>query len=442
MFKRYAIHATIILSIIILLVVFPFWGISQKVEAVANEDYEIFRLFTDSVVIVQDNYTDEVSTKDLVYGAIKGMLKDLDPHSSFMTPEDYKEMQVDTRGRFGGVGIEIGMRDGQLTVISPIEDTPAFKAGIESGDRIVKINEKSTKGMSLNDAVKLIRGPIGASVTLWIKREGLEDPKSFDIVRETIKVRSVKWKLLEDGFGYIRLAQFQEKTAEDMEQALVELGSRGEGFKGLVLDLRNNPGGLLRSAVDVANLFIDSGIIVSTRGRAQGQSMEFGAERAGTHPSYPMVVLVNGGSASASEIVAGALQDNKRAVILGTTTFGKGSVQTIIPLSDNSALRLTTSKYYTPSGRSIQAKGIVPDIVVGKDIKGHLKEKDLEGHLEGEATGPGAEVEPETKPETEQEDVASAKKGEDLQLKRALEYLKSWYIFQSLSDRPVRSDNG
>ncbi len=425
MLKRSTVKWLVVMAVLASLLVLPVSGSNRKAGAVATNEYESLRIFTDVLGIIQENYTDEVDINDLVYDAVKGMLKGLDPHSSFLTPDDYREMQIDTKGAFGGVGIEIGVRDGMLTVVSPIEDTPAYKAGVKAKDIIVKIGDKPTKDLSLSDAVKLIRGKKGTPVTLWIMRKGFNAPKPFEIVRDIIKIKSVKWRELEDGFGYVRITQFQEKTTDDLEKALTELGSRSGKLKGLVLDLRNNPGGLLPQAISVSNKFISSGVIVSTRGRIRGQTMEFTADRFGTHPYYPMVVLVNEGSASASEIVAGALQDHKRAVILGTPTFGKGSVQTIIPLADGSAVRITTSKYYTPSGRSIQAKGITPDIIVGTSVGNHLKEKDLAGHLEEEAE-PSDEEEQRiiVKEEKVPEDV------EDIQLKRALDYLKSWLIFQ------------
>ncbi|MBI5599681.1 MAG: S41 family peptidase [Deltaproteobacteria bacterium] len=408
------------------------WGMKERVSALPASEYENLRIFTDVIGIIKENYTDETDTKELVYSAVKGMLKGLDPHSSFLTPEDYQEMQIDTKGAFGGVGIEIGIRNNALVVVSAIEDTPAYAAGIKAKDVIVKIEDQSTKDMSMNDAVKMIRGQKGTSVTLWIMREGFDAPKPFKVTRDTIKIKSVKWKTLEEGFGYVRITQFQEKTTDDLEKALDELGIKKGTLKGLVLDLRNNPGGLLPQAVGVSNKFVSSGVIVSTKGRVPGQSMEFTADKANAHQNYPMVVLVNEGSASASEIVAGALQDYKRAVILGTPTFGKGSVQTIIPLSDGSAVRLTTSKYYTPSGRSIQAKGITPDIIVGEIITGHVKEKDLAGHLEGETRAGEEKKEGKEEKIVIKEDKGSEKgeKGEDIQLKRALDYLKSWYIFQ------------
>lgn len=427
-------------GVLIVLAIFTFtsWGMSQRVVAVSNGAYESLKVFTDVLGIVQENYAEPVEIKDLIYNAIKGMVKGLDPHSSFMTPEEYAEMQIDTKGSFGGIGIEIGLRDNILTIVSPIEDTPAYKAGLQAGDKIVKIGDKSTKDMSLSEAVNLMRGPKDTPVTISVIREGLDAPKAYTLTRAIIKVKSVKFKNLEEGFGYVRIAQFQENTGDDLDKALKELAKTNNGkIKGLVLDLRNNPGGLLQEAVSVSNEFIGSGLIVYTKGRAPGQDMTFSADGTRTQPNYPMIVLVNGGSASASEIVAGALQDHKRAVVLGTTSFGKGSVQTIIPLSDGSAVRLTTSKYYTPSGRSIQAKGIEPDIVVGDNIsKDHLKEKDLERHL-------AAEGEPQKKVEEKKEEKKDADKmkvtepakgqeTEDVQLKRAVDYLKSWYIFREI----------
>jgi carboxyl-terminal processing protease len=325
--------------------------------------YEQLKLFTEVMSIVENQYVDEVSPRELVYNAIKGTLRGLDPHSSFLDPDSYKEMQVETSGSFGGLGIEITLRDDILTVVSPIEGTPAYRAGLHSGDRILKIDGIATKDMQLADAVKRMRGKPGSKVTVTIAREGWTEPQDFAIVREQIHIQSVRSQDLEDGIEYIKLRQFQEQTASDLEQALDR--AEKSGMKGLVLDLRNNPGGLLTSAVEVTEKFIEDGkLVVYTEGRIRNQNMRFTAHA--KHPllGVPMVVMVNQGSASASEIVAGALQDWGRAIVLGTQSFGKGSVQTIIPLSDGSGLRLTTAKYYTPKGRSIHGKGITPDIVV------------------------------------------------------------------------------
>lgn len=409
-------------------------GASRRVVAVPNDTYESLRSFADVLAMVQDNYAEPVETKTLIDNAVKGMVKGLDPHSSFMTPQEYTEMQVDTRGVFGGIGIEISMKDGVLMVVAPIDDTPASKAGLLAGDKIVKINEKYTRDMTITEAVAQMRGAKGTQVTIQIMRDGFDEPKPFTLTRDVIKVKSVKSKQLDDGFGYVKITQFQENTTVDLEKALAELTPKEGQLKGLVLDLRNNPGGLLAEAVSVSNVFIDKGLIVSTKGRVAGQDMTFNADGVKHQPDYPIIVLVNSGSASASEIVAGALQDHKRAAILGTPSFGKGSVQTIMPLPDGSALRLTTSKYYTPSGRSIQAKGIEPDIIVGDVTKSHMKEKDLDGHLAAE-DGSDKVDKKAVKDEKPGKSVSveNGEKGEDIQLKRALEYLKSWYIFQAVS---------
>src|SRR5437867_131390 len=326
--------------------------------------YENLKLFTEVLSIIQNQYVDEVPSKDLIYSAIKGTLRGLDPHSSFLDPEMYREMQVETSGSFGGLGIEITLKDDVLTVVAPIEGTPAHKAGVHSGDRIVKIEGLSTKDMQLTDAVKRMRGKPGTKVTISVVREGWTEPKDFQITREQIRVQSVKTQQLEPGIEYIRLRQFQEQTASDLESSL-EKDVKDSKMQGLILDLRNNPGGLLTSSVEVAEKFLDAGrLVVYTEGRVRNQNMRFQANAKRIFSDFPMVILVNQGSASASEIVAGALQDWGRAVVLGTQTFGKGSVQTIIPLSDGSGLRLTTAKYFTPKGRSIHGKGITPDLVV------------------------------------------------------------------------------
>ncbi len=366
--------------------------------ATDNEPYESLKVFTDVLHIIQKDYVKPVDTKELIYGAIKGMLSSLDPHSSFMTPKMYKEMQVETKGSFGGLGIEITMKDGVLTVIAPIADTPAYKAGIKAGDQIIAIEGKPTKNMTLMDTVRRLRGKKGTKVTITIMRKGFTKPKDITIVRDIIKIKSVKSKLYEDHYAYIRITQFQERTDNDFVKAVKSLEEKSHNqINGLILDLRNNPGGLLNQAVKIADRFISKGLIVSIKGRDEGDNIAFQAKASTTIVKYPVVVLTNAGSASASEIVAGAIQDHHRGVIMGGQTFGKGSVQTIIPLSDGSGLRLTTALYYTPSGRSIQAEGITPDIVVSPEIlraefkasqekvKEHpfIKEKDLAHHLEG-----------------------------------------------------------
>jgi carboxyl-terminal processing protease len=418
----------------------------SNVDAVGRQDYESLEAFSSILSIVKKNYVEDVETKNLVNGAINGMLTSLDPHSAYLTPELYKELQSDTQGRFGGLGIEITVKGGILTVVSPIEDTPAAKAGIKPGDQIFKIEEEFTKDMSLIDAVKKMRGLKGTKINLTIKREGVADLVDFTLVRDIIRVQSVRSRTLESGYGYIRLAQFQERSDRDLQRALEKLAAEKAGIKGLVLDLRNNPGGLLTQAVRISDLFLDSGLIVYTDGRIESQKQKYFAQKDGTWLDFPMVVLVNGGSASASEIVAGALQDHKRAVVLGTKTFGKGSVQTILPLDDNSALRLTTARYFTPRGRSIQATGIVPDIVVeaspAPDGKADdrkrpsLREENLPGHLQNPQQNPGATQE-QLEKEKEKQIPSSAPTGDetidnDAQLKRALDLLKSWDVFKQV----------
>jgi len=408
---------------------------SHKASARSNNIYEELKVFTDVLGLLQKEYVEETKSNELMYGAIKGMLETLDPHSAFMPPNMYKEMQEETKGRFEGLGIEITIKEGILMVVSPIEDTPAFKAGIMAGDQILKIDGDSTKNLTLMDSVKRLRGPKGTQVTITIMREGFTKPREFTLTRDVIPVRSVRHELLEKQYGYIRLSQFQEKTEGELDKALKALEEESKGsMKGLVLDLRNNPGGLLDQAVKVADRFIESGLIVSMEGRREDQKMKFFAHSQGTIARYPLIVLVNGGSASASEIVAGAIQDHGRGILVGTQTFGKGSVQTIFPLKDGSGLRLTTARYFTPNGRSIQAKGIIPDILVKPAVSEEEKvtplpkqpmEKDLERHLIETEKGPPTEKE---KPKKEE---AKAKKPSDPQLERALELLKSWEIFKN-----------
>jgi carboxyl-terminal processing protease len=336
-------------------------GIDKKKK---DDLYQQVELFSDSLAIIQREYVDEAKPKDLIYGALKGMLSSLDPHSQFMDADTYNELKVDTEGKFGGIGIEITIKDGLLTVVTPIEDTPAWKAGLKTNDRIVKINGELTRDMTLLDAVKKLRGKPQEPVDITILRESEKKVLEFKIVRDIIKIKDIKEaRILQDGIGYIRLVEFRENTPPDIAAALESLSK--EGMNALILDLRNNPGGLLDTAVKVAEKFIEKGKkIVYTKGRKPAQNLEFISHD--SHPilNIPMVVLINGGSASGSEIVAGALQDYKRAIILGTKSFGKGSVQTVVPLRDGSALRLTTSRYFTPLGKELHGKGVIPDIVV------------------------------------------------------------------------------
>ena len=364
--------------------------------------YEQLKLFTDVLAIIQNQYVDETEPKEVIYGAVRGMLRALDPHSSFMDPESYREMQVETSGSFGGLGIEITIRDDQLTVVAPIEGTPAWRAGIQPGDRIVKIEGLATKDMSLPDAVKRMRGPKGTKITITVAREGLKEQIDVSLMREVIQVQSVKSQELEPGIGYIRVRQFQERTAPDLVTAVEKFEKTGR-LGGLIVDVRSNPGGLLSSAVEVSEEFLGDGkLIVYTEGRVRNQNMRFTAHAKHAITEVPLVVLVNQGSASASEIVAGAIQDHGRGVVIGQQTFGKGSVQTIIPLADGSGLRLTTARYFTPKGRSIHGKGITPDIVIDPP-------KD-----EGSVPRPG------TPPPSEAEMMKK-----DVQLQRAIEILKA-----------------
>lgn len=393
----------------------------------AGEGYEELKTFTEVMSMVKKHYVEEVKTKDLIYGAIRGMLSSLDPHSSFMPPDAYKDMKVETKGEFGGLGIQVGIKDKSLTVIAPIDDTPASRAGIKAGDKIVSINKESTKDMSMQDAVSKMRGAPKTSVTIGILREGWTEAKDFTLIRDIIKMKSIKAKMLEGNIGYIKVTQFQEQTSADLAVALKKLSD--EKFTAIILDLRNNPGGLLNSSIDVSGQFLPRGkLVVYTKTRS-GEKAEFLTE--GDKPyAQPMIVLVNQGSASASEIVAGALKDWNRAVILGTQTFGKGSVQTVIPLSDGAGIRLTTAKYYTPKGTSIQNTGITPDIVLKLESKNGakehpvLREKDLARHLKNEQT--------ETRPEEAETAPIEVDEKDDVQLQRALDILKTWNVFKAL----------
>lgn len=378
----------------------------------AQNGYEELKTFTEVLSIIKKNYVDEVKTKDLVISATKGMVSSLDPHSAFLTPEALKELKVETKGEFGGIGIQIGIKDGVLTVIAPIEDTPAFKAGIKAGDKILKISGETTKKMEIHEAVSKMRGQKGTSVTLTIFREGWKDTKDFTMVRDIIKIKSVKPKLLSDGIGYVKLTQFQEPTANDLVAALNKL--QKEGMKSLILDLRNDPGGLLNIAVDTAEVFLPPKKLVVYIKNRSGEKIEYYTEK--SYPFFeeiPMVVLVNQGSASASEIVAGALKDWNRAIIVGVQTFGKGSVQSIIPLSDGSGLRLTTAKYYTPNGNMIHNVGITPDIIVKQEAKEH---PDVMGKDSSKENTMSTEIDEK----------------DDVQLQRAIDILKTWKVFEKM----------
>ncbi|PIE56874.1 MAG: peptidase S41 [Desulfobulbus propionicus] len=394
-----------------------------------QEVYRNLENFANVLMLLQEHYVDEVDPENAIQGAINGMLMSLDPHSSYLSPEDFQELQEEATGSFTGIGIEITIRDGLLTAVSPIEGTPADRQGIQAGDQIVRINGESTKSMSLMDAVKRLKGKKGTSVTITIQRKGLAELKDFTLVRDVIPLRSVWTREIESGLIYARISSFQGSTSHDFLKEIKELRKAGP-INGMILDLRNNPGGLLDQAVRVADIFLDEGVIVSTRGRDKDRDMTFQAGPGPESFDFPVVLMVNSGSASAAEIVAGALQDHKRAIVLGTESFGKGSVQTILPMPGGSGIRLTTARYYTPSGDSIQAKGIQPDMVVPlqpyvedehQDTRG-LREQDLPGHFVNE----DADKHEEEKPAI-QEDMARRLE-RDNQLSTALIILKSLNI--------------
>jgi carboxyl-terminal processing protease len=427
-----------------------FWtigaGFFGDIAAKSDETYEGLKIFADVIQLIEKEYVDDVESKELIQNAIQGMVQSLDPHSSLLPPEAFEDLQIDTKGKFTGIGIHITMRDGFVTVISPIEDTPAYKAGIKAQDRIVKVDGKPVK--DLRQAVNMMRGPKGTKVLVSIMREGIKKPIDFELIRDVIPVISVKALNMKPGYGYIRLSQFSSTTTQELEEALSKMESDEVPVKGLILDLRNNGGGLLNAAIKVSDLFLKEGKILSIKGRGEKNNKEYMATADVVNRNYPMVVLINGGTASASEIVAGALQDQHRALILGTTSFGKGSVQTVETLRDGSGLKLTIARYYTPSGRSIQAKGIEPDIVLNhrrldtRDLQeeGLLKEKDLLNHLEAE---PGKKEDPkldekESKPEAQEMDfrvgpLSLEQLQTDNQVMRALEILNSYDIFKSLN---------
>jgi carboxyl-terminal processing protease len=433
-----------------------FWtignGFYRDLSAKSEEAYEELKVFSDVIELIEREYVDEVDTKELIQKAIQGMVQSLDPHSALLPVEAYEDLQIDTQGKFTGIGIHITMQDGFVTVISPIEDTPAYKAGIKARDRIIKVDGNSAK--DLREAVKMMRGPKGTKVVVTILREGVKKPLEFELIRDVIPIQSVKQITLEPGYGYIRLSNFTGTTTSELQEALGKLENSDAPLKGLILDLRNNGGGLLNQSIKVADLFLDEGKILTIKGRNDKNTKVFNASVSSVKRQYPMVVLINGGSASASEIVAGALQDHKRALILGTTSFGKGSVQTVETLRDGSGLKLTIARYYTPNDRSIQAKGIEPDIYLklrrldpnetSKKDEGLLKEKDLENHLEAE---PGKNDQQGKKDEDKEKSEEDRRMREaemrigpltidalkvDNQVMRALEMLRGYEIFKNL----------
>jgi len=430
-------------------------GFYRDLSANNEETYKGLKLFSDVIEIVQKNYVDEVDNQKMIEAAIQGMVHSLDPHSSLLPPDALKELQIDTHGEFTGIGIHVTMRNNLVTVISPIEGTPAYRAGIKAGDKIVKVDGEPTE--DLRDAVKRMRGPKGTTVEITILRQGAPEPLEFSLVRDVIPIYSVKAELLKPGYGYVWITNFRENTTGDLIEALEALESAEAPMKGLILDLRDNPGGILNQAIEVSDLFLEEGEILSIKGRDGRNTKVFKAHTDEVRRDYPIVVLINGGSASASEIVAGALQDQKRALILGTTSFGKGSVQTVETLRDGYGLKFTIARYYTPSGRSIQAKGVEPDVEVEHRIladteateRRMLKEKDLKNHLDAE---PDAEMEDSGSDEDKSDeetvlDPPSLKRFNakhspldrdalfsDNQVLRALDILISYDIFKKLSD--------
>ncbi len=390
---------------------------------------EELRTFTEVFERVKTAYVEEVGDAELLENAIKGMLSGLDPHSSYLDPSAFKDLRVNTSGEFGGLGIEVGMEDGFVRVVAPIDDTPAQRAGILAGDLIIKLDNQSVQGMGLNDAVKLMRGKVGTDIILTIIREGENQPLEVAVTRAVIKVTSVKKRLLEQRYGYLRISQFQVDSGKDLVRAMQSL-KKSAKLKGFIIDLRNNPGGVLQAAVEVSDAFLDSGLIVYTKGRLKQAELRYSATADNPSGNLPVVILINGGSASASEIVAGALQDQQRAVVMGTSSFGKGSVQTVLPLTNDRALKLTTALYYTPNGRSIQAEGIIPDIVVEPskvtkvDARQLVKEADLQGHL---SNGSEASTGQSRRPESSDEKKLLE---EDYQLNEALNLLKGISIYR------------
>lgn len=398
------------------------------------------RTFTEIFAKIKSDYVEQVNDKELLENAIRGMLEGLDPHSAYLDEDSYKDLQEGTSGEFGGLGIEVGMENGFVKVISPIDDTPAQKAGIKAGDLIIKLDDRSVKGMSLNDAVDIMRGKPGDPITLTIIRESEEKPLVITVVRDIIKTKSVRFETLEPGFGYLRISSFQSHTVEGLRQAIDQLKEDNSGkLKGIVLDLRNNPGGILNAAVGVSDMFLNKGMIVYTEGRKKDSKLKFNAKPNAKLPDVPLIVLVNAGSASASEIVAGALQDHGRGIIMGEKTFGKGSVQTILPMNNNAALKLTTARYYTPNGRSIQASGITPDIIIDKvkiskieeAFGTSVKEADLIGHLDnGQEEAPVTDGDNEELKKDISEEETVPLSSRDYELYEALNVLKGLAIIK------------
>lgn len=400
--------------------------------------YRYLETFANVLSILQDNYVEEIETKEAIEGAINGLLLSLDPHSAYLKPENYRDFRNETRGSFTGIGIRITQRNGVITVIAPIADTPADKAGIQANDTILKIGDILTKGKTVYDTVEILRGPKGTEVTITVYREGWEAPRDITLMRSEIPLISVKSLLLKPGFGYVRISNFQRNTTSELKSHIDRLSSE-RPLQGLLLDLRNNPGGLLDQAVSVSDLFLEQGLIVYTRGRSKEQDLTFEANAGNTFERFPLVVLVNGGTASASEIVAGAVQDHRRGVLVGTKTFGKGSVQSIVPLNDGAGLKMTTAHYFTPAGRSIQVTGITPDVTVKHqesgapetDDSGHVgptREADLENHLSQQSDDESAPV-----PSDELTSEASERLKNDNQLQAAFDILTSLALYASFN---------
>jgi carboxyl-terminal processing protease len=413
-------------------------------EALAPLPLDELRTFTEVFSRIKADYVEPVEDKKLLQDAVQGMLSGLDPHSAYLDSESFRDMRVETEGQFGGLGIEVTMENGFVKVVSPIEDTPAARSGVKPGDLIIRLDDKAVKGMTLTEAVRVMRGKPGTDITLTIVREGATKPLKLTLTRAVIKIQSVKSRVLEPGFGYVRITQFQAGTEKGLADVIKKLEIENkEKLRGMVLDLRNNPGGVLNAAVGVSDAFLDKGLIVYTEGRVADSKMKLSATPGDLLNGAPIVVLVNGGSASASEIVAGALQDHKRAVIMGTKSFGKGSVQTIVPVSNGAALKITTARYYTPNGRSIQASGIVPDIITEEakitksEASDRLREADLARHLDNGDETPLPKVEPkkeDKKDGKKKNETGKSPATEDYQLQEALNLLKGISLFRAQSN--------